>query len=165
MKKQIIVSIAKPCTENWSKMTPSEKGRFCGQCNKEVIDFTKMTSDQVVDSLTNKSGQKICGLFRNEQLGKPKTKFNQFLKNVFQKTSAYPKIGSARTAALMILGFIISLTGCEGTVKESGAKPAAQTTNKPMIDDAQKVKNIECGKTKGEAAAIEIKPPQPIKKK
>jgi hypothetical protein len=165
MKKQIIISIAKPCTENWSKMTPSEKGRFCGQCNKEVIDFTKMTSDQVIDCLANKSDQKICGLFRNEQLGKPKTKLNNFLINIYQKTTTYSKIGSARAAVLMILGFIISLTGCDENVKGAIAKPATQTPNKPMIDDAQKVENIECFKTKGEAAAVEIKPPQPIKKK
>ncbi len=41
------ISIAKPCHEKWEEMTPQNNGAFCGQCSKVVIDFTKMTDDEV----------------------------------------------------------------------------------------------------------------------
>ncbi|WP_309608991.1 hypothetical protein [Flavobacterium sp.] len=37
-----MITIPNPCTENWNKMSKTEKGRFCNSCNKLVIDFSKM---------------------------------------------------------------------------------------------------------------------------
>ncbi|MBN4072576.1 hypothetical protein JYT74_00920 [Crocinitomix catalasitica] len=44
MKK---VSIPDPCHEDWDKMTPTEKGTFCGKCQIDVIDFTTKSSHEV----------------------------------------------------------------------------------------------------------------------
>lgn len=49
-------------------MTPSEKGMFCGQCSKEVIDFTNY-SNYSLAKLIN-ANEKICGRFKPEQLNK-----------------------------------------------------------------------------------------------
>jgi len=47
MAKRIQLSVENPCHENWENMSPSEKGRFCGSCQKQVVDFTNMTDGQV----------------------------------------------------------------------------------------------------------------------
>jgi hypothetical protein len=54
------VRIDQPCSENWNKMTPEEKGRFCGKCQKSVVDFTRMRDHEIVDFLTASSGN-VCG--------------------------------------------------------------------------------------------------------
>lgn len=37
------VSIPNPCHEDWHKMTPTQKGRFCHSCDKEVEDLTHLS--------------------------------------------------------------------------------------------------------------------------
>ena len=66
MKKSIKITVANPCHEDWTKMSPTEKGKHCNSCQKEVIDFTKK-SDEEVFKLA-KSGTSICGRFKNTQL-------------------------------------------------------------------------------------------------
>jgi len=61
------IYIPEPCHENWDKMTPKEQGRFCGVCSKEVVDFTKKTTDDIIDYLAASTG-KTCGRFSADQL-------------------------------------------------------------------------------------------------
>ena len=67
-KNEISISIPKPCHEDWNKMAPNEQGSFCMKCAKTVVDFTKKTTEEIKDFLTEQSGKKICGRFMNEQL-------------------------------------------------------------------------------------------------
>jgi len=71
-QKHISISIPKPCHEDWNKMTPNEKGAFCGKCAKTVIDFTKKTADEISSFLIEQSGKKICGRFMSDQLDEPR---------------------------------------------------------------------------------------------
>ncbi|MEP7095663.1 MAG: hypothetical protein ABI793_16490, partial [Flavobacterium sp.] len=66
MVHKIKISIPEPCHENWLEMTPTEKGRFCGNCQKNVIDFTK-SSDREILLAYNKT-ENICGQFKVSQL-------------------------------------------------------------------------------------------------
>lgn len=66
--KKLSISIPSPCHENWSNMTPREKGRFCSNCQKVVVDFTKMSNQEIVNHLT--SEKKVCGQFRSSQLNR-----------------------------------------------------------------------------------------------
>ncbi len=66
-KYKIIVSNS--CHENWDKMLPTEKGRFCNSCAKSVVDYTRMSDTQINEILRNASGN-MCGRFTNEQLEK-----------------------------------------------------------------------------------------------
>ncbi|MGO4773116.1 hypothetical protein ACEN2I_15745 [Flavobacterium sp. W22_SRS_FK3] len=47
-------------------MSPSEKGRFCINCQKEDIDFTKSCDREIF--LAHDKGEKLCGQFRVIQL-------------------------------------------------------------------------------------------------
>ena len=62
------VHIPETCGENWDKMTTSQQGKFCQVCEKEVIDFTKTTDAELLQKI--KSGQKICGRFKQSQLSR-----------------------------------------------------------------------------------------------
>lgn len=68
MKPFYSITIPKPCHENWTTMTPNEKGRFCNSCAKTVIDFTKMRTDEIQNILYENRNNSICGHIRQEQL-------------------------------------------------------------------------------------------------
>ena len=58
------------CHENWNNMTPSEQGRFCDSCAKNVFDLTNKSDDEIRLIYTQNKG-KMCGRIRSTQLGRP----------------------------------------------------------------------------------------------
>lgn len=71
MKKQsYTLSIPQPCDEGWDAMTPSEKGRFCGSCQKQVVDFSGLSDREVIQLIEQSSG-KVCGRLHPQQLNRP----------------------------------------------------------------------------------------------
>lgn len=68
MKKQLHLKIPEPCHEDWNTMTPVEKGRFCDSCQKQVVDFTGMSDEQVFAFFRKPATGSVCGRFMNDQL-------------------------------------------------------------------------------------------------
>lgn len=62
------IQILNPCNENWGQMTPTEKGRFCEACQKQVIDFSVLTDIEIVETLLR--NPYACGRFHKKQLNK-----------------------------------------------------------------------------------------------
>ncbi len=59
MKKEISISID-PCSENPEKMIKTENGKFCFACSKNVIDFTQMTDNEIIQYVS-KNSENQCG--------------------------------------------------------------------------------------------------------
>ena len=70
MQTQTSIYIPKPCHEDWNKMKPTQQGKFCSACNKQVVDFSLMSDNQIIHFLSHQSG-KLCGRFDAEQLQRP----------------------------------------------------------------------------------------------
>jgi hypothetical protein len=70
-KSTIIVRIPEPCHEDWNKMLPDEKGKFCNSCSKSVFDFSNKTDTQIKDILMAHKDQKVCGHFKKTQIDRP----------------------------------------------------------------------------------------------
>ena len=68
--QKLQLSIPEPCHENWQQMTPTDQGRFCNACAKEVIDFSTMTDIQVLNYFTSLTHDKVCGRALPEQLNR-----------------------------------------------------------------------------------------------
>lgn len=66
--KMYKISIPKPCHEDWNTMTPTDKGKFCSACAKNVIDFTNMSDTEIKNYLITKKEERVCGHFRKQQL-------------------------------------------------------------------------------------------------
>ena len=63
------ISINQPCHQNWDKMKPNDKGAFCLNCKKNVIDFSNRTTAEVKDFFMElPSTENVCGRFRETQL-------------------------------------------------------------------------------------------------
>jgi len=67
MAERFTLSIPKPCRERWDAFKPTDKGGFCASCQKEVIDFTQW-SDEEIRQYFNAKSQRACGRFRADQL-------------------------------------------------------------------------------------------------
>lgn len=60
------LNIPEPCHEDWQQMSPTQKGKFCASCQKEVIDFTKLSSTEIARK--TKNATQLCGRFTSMQL-------------------------------------------------------------------------------------------------
>lgn len=65
------LTIAEPCHEKWNEMHPQDAdapaGRFCGVCDKTVVDFTNKNSLEISTILQNSTG-KVCGRFNTKDI-------------------------------------------------------------------------------------------------
>lgn len=66
--KKYTVSIPAPCKASMQNMTPVIGGKFCSSCQKQVVDFTNMTDQQMVDYF--KRHDHVCGSFLPSQLNR-----------------------------------------------------------------------------------------------
>lgn len=66
--QKLQISIPEPCHENWHNMKPTEQGRFCNACAKEVVDFSMMTDTELLNYFTNITHEKVCGRALPSQL-------------------------------------------------------------------------------------------------
>ena len=60
------VSIPKPCHENWDQMIPTQNGKHCQSCTKNVIDFTNFKPHEIDQFLIN--NPHACGRFYKHQI-------------------------------------------------------------------------------------------------
>ena len=68
-KRNIILNINKPCSENWTTMKQNETGKFCLNCSKNVVDFTNLSDLETIKIITQ-STTKICGRLNYSQLNR-----------------------------------------------------------------------------------------------
>lgn len=66
-KRRIRLEMNSPCSEHPSNMSQNNLGSFCDQCFKQVIDFTRMTDEQIVAYFMKNRGA-VCGRFVPTQL-------------------------------------------------------------------------------------------------
>ncbi|MPR32488.1 hypothetical protein [Salmonirosea aquatica] len=68
-RSNYLLKIASPCAESWDKMRPTDSGRFCAACGKNVIDFTQLSDDQVL-AIIEKSSGNLCGRLEESQMNR-----------------------------------------------------------------------------------------------
>lgn len=102
--------IPKPCHQKWDEMTPDEKGRYCKACNKTVVDFTKMTDDEVLSYFTQHQGQKVCGKVHKSQLAQNEVEISIPLSTIKKGLTKWQVFGLS-----LLLVFGVLLTGFKDT--------------------------------------------------
>jgi len=113
------LKIEKPCHEDWNKMAPNQLGRHCQLCEKTVVDFTKMSSEEIKEYVSNRGNERICGRILKEPVKRIPSKKEQWFNNqrlrINQKIDFIPM----RISLLSILSFLMILFGCNQTTEES----------------------------------------------
>lgn len=110
--KRFTISIPEPCTENWNDMTPTERGKFCAHCQKDVIDFSSKTDIEIVNFAKHNKGN-FCGRFIDTQLEKE-----------FSYTE-HEKYSNLKYAAALALGLLTA----ENAIGQNN-NPKTEITNK-----------------------------------
>lgn len=54
------LGIQAPCTLDWTKMTPAQGGRFCGDCKKVVRDISKMSESEARALVEKERYEGLC---------------------------------------------------------------------------------------------------------
>lgn len=163
--------IPQPCQENWQAMTPAGQGKFCGSCQKTVIDFSLMSDEEVKNYLLEHRNEHTCGRFRTSQVGRP-LEDREFTLDAKWFGNLPPKRQLFYAFALF---FVLGIQSCRwssdnGSVIHNGQKvEIARTMGKPQLyNDSLTMNNpvvvadTPCRETdiKGEVQIIE--PPEPM---
>jgi hypothetical protein len=152
MAKQLQLTVPEPCHEGWEKMTPSEKGRFCASCQKQVVDFSVMSDRQVAEFFKKSQGGSVCGHFMTGQLDRaidiPKKRI-PWVRYFFQFTLP---------AFLLSLKASAQKTGNKPEI--SNTKNVNQTTNALLIDEMKKNGSGVCSDLKDTALVFRNANPQ-----
>ncbi len=65
------LSIPQPCHEDWAKMSPTEKGKHCAVCDKEVLDMRGKSPEEVALKISHSKSGEVCAQIPNHILDKP----------------------------------------------------------------------------------------------
>ncbi|WP_282112795.1 carboxypeptidase-like regulatory domain-containing protein [Maribacter stanieri] len=80
MKSSLTIDVKEPCKENFANFNKTDKGGFCASCQKEVIDFTNFSDQELVRYL-NSTSKKTCGKFKSSQLKSYETNTHYTMNN------------------------------------------------------------------------------------
>lgn len=105
------IDIPTPCSEDWNKMTPTEKGAFCDKCAFEVIDFTHLSPEDIKMTLKQRMGQKTCGHISRTQMDIVNTNYH-----LWENQSPTTLRSKFLYACLMVFGMTL-FTGCNSATE------------------------------------------------
>jgi TonB family protein len=111
------IKITEPCPEDWNKMKIGLISRHCDQCDKPVIDFTKMDRAEIIIYLLSNPTTKTCGRMSRDQ-------FDFHHDDIPLLIEGLKKKGG--NASFLILALVcVSLVSC----KEDNRKTTIKTPN------------------------------------
>jgi TonB family protein len=105
--KMNTLSIPNPCQEKWEKMQETPLGRFCTSCEKEVIDFTQMSDNEIKEYFIKQADKRVCGRLKNSQLV-PHPTLEPFIIYANQPKKAISKI-----PLYLLATSVLTLSACE----------------------------------------------------
>lgn len=61
-------NIPNPCPANWDEMKVGIVSRHCDHCQKDVMDFSEMRREEIINYLLSHANRSTCGRIKNGQL-------------------------------------------------------------------------------------------------
>jgi hypothetical protein len=142
------VGIQHACSEDWNKMTPTQKGAFCQKCAKQVYDFTTKSSHEIKHTLLELKGQEVCGRMTLTQERLLNSEFEAWVKE--NKTN-FQRLFI--TALLIVFG--LSLFSCEDERDQRRISEAQAALNR-AIEVKQVPNEAVLAETAPDVAPMEI---------
>lgn len=118
-KKQFTIQVPSPCKEDFGAMPKSEKGFYCGSCEKHIVDFRFMSDEELIEHFKQNHFATSCGRFRANQLDRP-------FEFTPQSTSIFERFNWRKLAAAILLLPLIN----QNLFAQQKAKPATFQTEK-----------------------------------
>jgi hypothetical protein len=149
--KKMRISIENPCHEDWQTMTPETQGRFCGACEKTVVDFTTMSDAEILHYFSKPSVEETCGRFRVEQLSESGTSKQNIPseRNWVPATSSKPSKALLHFAYLLVIVMGVGLSSCnnhvQGEILGDTTMVGATVLDTSAIDSSSEFNNSKTG--------------------
>ncbi len=128
MDNKFSLKVKTPCSESFDGFSSTKKGGYCSSCKKEVIDFTKMPPQEIINHFQNNETLITCGRFNSQQL---KTYNHNIQKR--NKISFISGLG---------LAFITLFSFSKGYAQNTKKQATALDENPPRLQDTNNEKNI-----------------------
>jgi len=106
-----MIQIPDPCSEDFSKMTPTEKGAFCAKCSIDTYDFRHLSNLEINSIIKESKGEHLCGRMTQDQLISLNAGFQDW-KNQNRKTF------QSKFIMALVMVFGLTLFACENEEKE-----------------------------------------------
>lgn len=129
------LNIEKPCEQSWEKMKPTEGGRYCLHCSKNVIDFTNLSDKEIIKIITQSSGR-MCGQLTADQLNRA---------ILYRKEKATPPVFSEIAASFLLIGLTLQGNSFASTkinpsiAEYPSVMEKEQTKTKKIVSDTNKI--------------------------
>ena len=124
MKKHYKLTINEPCSENWRNFRHTNSGGYCKVCEKNVLDFTKKSDEDIYIFFQSKPG-KICGRFRPDQI------------------KVYSDISKEKKKRYGLVKAAIALVAFLFTPKEGDAQSNTTNHNIEIVDHGERNSKLE----------------------
>ncbi len=119
-KTTLTITLPKPCSEDWESMSIVDRGRFCASCQKNVVDFTRLTDSEVIAIFKAAKDNPPCGRFDISQLDRELTE---------AKNSPFSTVLLKRIAASFLFFQAIVTTAWAQTAKPRTTQQSAHPTD------------------------------------
>lgn len=111
------------CPQQWEAMEHVSGGRYCQGCQKEVIDFTQLSNQEIIGYFEQKRKVKTCGHFSEEQL-------NQLNRSLKQP----PKASLQQSLSALALGTLLTASSCQTSKGISHANCKNHKSHYEIVD-------------------------------
>jgi hypothetical protein len=126
--------IETPCSEDWTGMTPSEKGAFCQKCAKQVHDFSTKSVNEMKSTLLELSGESLCVRMTVRQERQLNSEFNAWI-------SAKKRNPQQLFIAALLIVFGLTLFSCEDERDQQKIESVQQIAYNIASDQSGKIGN------------------------
>ncbi|QCK16168.1 hypothetical protein [Mangrovivirga cuniculi] len=114
------VSISEPCHMKWNELDKIQKSksRHCSECSIDIIDFTTMSNEEIIEYLSERKNKKVCGkLFSSNEHSKY-SKVQMKVLNWHESIKSNFSNSYFKSVALALLGLMATATGCVQEIGE-----------------------------------------------
>ncbi len=150
-----MISIPEPCNEDFTKMTPTERGAFCSKCQIDTFDFRDLSTTDINKIMLKNKGEHLCGQFKSTQLDAMNRGFMNW-KNQKRKTF------KSKFVLALVMVFGLSLFSCnlqeeKAIVELQSMELLGNPTNKieyinsvqseqelELVDFVEEIEEVEC---------------------
>jgi hypothetical protein len=134
-----MIQIPDPCSEDFSKMTATERGAFCNKCSIDTYDFRDMSNLEINTIVKENKGEHLCGRMTQNQLISLNAGFQDW-KNQNSRTF------QSKFVMALIMVFGLTLFACETEERamiESVAQIELPNGQLEFVNDDQDITEID----------------------
>ena len=131
-----MTNIPKPkhCDQNWLEMPKTQGGRTCGQCEKTIVDFSRMKWDEI-EKIQRLNNNGVCGMYNPKQLDNWGRKIPSYNDSLLKAAAITGLTVSCATSSFAQTTSMADSVVIQGTIFE------AYTTNKLPFVNVQLIHN------------------------